>query len=1356
MCPVEVPNEHEQGLTKRKAIFRPYAQAFPNIFTIDKKERPPCSLTCPAGVNVQGYIALIAEGKHKEALALIRERIPLPGVLGRVCTHPCEAKCRRDFLDEPLSIAALKRFAFDQVEEDLHQSKIEAKEEKVAIIGSGPAGLTCAYFLAQQGYQVTIFESLPVVGGMLCVGIPEYRLPKNILEKEVEAIKRLGVEIRTNTTIGKDLTIEDLFSQGYKAVFIGVGSHKSRRLEIPGEDSEGVVHGVTFLRDLNLGKKVGVGKKVAVIGGGNVAIDAARSALRLGSEEVFILYRRSRQEMPASDEEIEAAETEGIGIQYLVAPIKILVSNGKVAGIGCIRMELGEPDVSGRRRPIPIEGSEFQIDVDMVIPAIGQASDLSFLTKDIGVEITRGGNLVVNPITYATTCKGIFAGGDAVTGPAIAIEAIAAGREAAISIDRYLKGENLEEGRAKEPVRPLDLTDIPLGKEKRPRIKMPTFSLDERIKSFKEVEKGFTEEMAIQEANRCLNCGICSECLQCVDACKAEAIDHRMREKSIGVQVGSIILALGFDEFDPKLIHEYGYSRFPNVITSIEFERILSASGPYLGKIQRLSDGKVPKSIAFIQCVGSRDLINGNSYCSSVCCMYAVKESVVAKEHDPSLEISIFGMDMRAQGKGFDTYLERAQQEQGINFVRAKVFSIEEIPETKDLILRYVADDGKMREEIFSLVVLSVGLEPSKGSKELARRLGLGIDDYGFCRTKEFSPLETTRPGIFVTGAFQGPKDIPDTVAQASGAMVKSAGLLSEARGTLVKEKEYPPEIDVKGKEPRIGVFVCHCGINIGGVVNVPEVRDYVRTLDNVVYAEDNLYTCSQDTQEKIKEMIKEHNLNRVVVASCSPRTHEPLFQETIREAGLNRYLFEMANIRDQCSWVHQREPEKATQKAKDLLKMKVAKARLIHSLEEIEIPVKDKGLVIGGGIAGMNAALEIANQGFECYLVEKDKEVGGNLRNLYYSIEGGNVQKFLEDTIKKVEENDLIHIYTDTEIKDISGYIGNFTTTIMNGKGSEQLEHGVIVVATGGEEYKPTEYLYGEDEKVITQLELEERLAKNSLLVKEWKNVVMIQCVGSRNGEHPYCSKVCCSQAIKNALKLKEVDPSTNIYILYRDMRTYGFLEEYYSQARAKGIVFLRYDNEMRPEVTREDGKIKVRIFDPIMGEDLLLDPDILVLSVAIVPTPNEDLAKLLKVPLTDEGFFLEAHAKLRPVEFSTDGIFLCGMAHFPKPISESISQSSGAAGKAGIPLSKGLVRVEPTISWVDEEKCIGCSLCEAICPFKAIQLKDTGAGKRAETLLASCKGCGLCGASCPQRAITNYHFTEDQLFAEINALAM
>jgi len=844
-------------------------------------------------------------------------------------------------------------------------------------------------------------------------------------------------------------------------------------------------------------------------------------------------------------------------------------------------------------------------------------------------------------------------------------------------------------------------------------------------------------------------------CRACEKFCPIGAIDFNQVDQETEVNVGAIILSLGFDEFDPTPFFNYGYKKCSNVVTSIEFERMLSASGPYQGELLRPSDRTHPHRIAWIQCVGSRDESSNRGYCSSVCCTYAVKEAIVAKEHVPfDLEETIFFMDMRTQGKDFDKFYERASRD-GIDFVRAKVYGVQELDSTGNLLLKYLGEDGKLTTSEFDLVVLSVGLQPSPESIKLAKELGIQLNPYGFCYTGMFSPVETSKPGIFVCGAFQGPKDIPETVMQASGSAAKSASLLSPARNTLTKKKEYPPEKDVSGEEPRIGVFVCHCGINIGGVVNVPEVTEYTKSLPNVVYAENNLYTCSQDTQEKIKAMIGEHNLNRVVVASCSPRTHEPLFQETIREAGLNKYLFEMTNIRDQCSWVHRERPKEATQKAKELVRGAVAKARLIQPLEELSVPVIPKGLIIGGGIVGMTAALELANQGFECFLIEKSDKLGGNVQRVHYTLDESNVSGFLEKTTQKVGQNELIHVYKSAEVKEVSGYIGNFTTKVSIEGEERILEHGVIIVATGGREYRPLEYSYGENERVITQLELEEKLATGSLKVEELNNVVMIQCVGSRTGERLYCSKVCCSQAVKNALKIKEINPSANIYILYKDMRTYGFKEEFYQKARNLGVTFIRYTDENKPEVTGDSDEIKVKVFDPVLSEHLLIKPDLVILSTGIVPNDDNDaLAKLLKVPLNEDGFFLEAHVKLRPVDFATDGIFVAGLAHSPKPIEESISQALAAAGKAAIPLSKGSVSVEPIVSSVDEEKCIGCGLCESMCPFAAIRLISKNGVNKAETIPASCKGCGLCAASCPQQAITMGHFRSEELIAQIEAL--
>ena len=862
------------------------------------------------------------------------------------------------------------------------------------------------------------------------------------------------------------------------------------------------------------------------------------------------------------------------------------------------------------------------------------------------------------------------------------------------------------------------------------------------------------------DREKCIGCGLCSR------VCLAGAVEYEDTESIDEIRAGAVILSPGFDEFDPTIKAEYGYGRFPNVVTSIEFERILSASGPFGGHILRPSDGDIPKNIAFIQCVGSRDMSCGNAYCSSVCCTYSIKEAVIAKEHSSQeLDTTIFFMDMRTFAKGFEEYYQRARSEHGVQFVRCRVSSVSEDPETNNLIIGYETEDGRLKKEEFDLVVLSVGLEPSRKSYELAQKLDIELDDYGFCKTTQFAPLETSRPGIFTCGAFQGPKDIPETVAQASGAAAKVAGLLAEARGSEAIQKEYPPEIDVSEQEPRVGVFICHCGINIAGVVNVNEVLDYALELDNVVYAETNMYTCSQDTQELICEKVKEHNINRFVVASCTPRTHEPMFRDTLRNAGLNMYLFEMTNIRDQCSWVHQNEPEEATRKAKDLVKMTVAKARLLEPLESLSLELSKEALIIGGGLAGMTAALNLAEQGFQSYLVEKEAELGGYLRNAYYTLTGDDIRSYLSQTVYRVMSNELINVYTNAEAQSIDGFVGNFRSIISGtdeggNKGKIEVEHGAVIVATGGKELKPDDYLYGEDERVLTQQELEQKLGLISASsiqhpASSIENVVMIQCVGSRCEERPYCSRVCCINALKNALKLKELYPETNVYVIYKDMRAYGYAEDYYTRARESGIIFIRYDDDNKPEVLEQDGQLMVLVHDTILDEPIVLGADLIALSTAALPDDdNEKLAKMLKVPLTHNGFFLEAHVKLRPVDFATDGVYVCGAAHSPITIEECISQASGCASRAAVLLSQDTITVTPTISVVDEDLCAGCGLCASVCPFSAAELVDTESKRVGRVNAASCKGCGTCGASCPQHAISMKHFTNEQLMAQVSAL--
>ncbi len=850
----------------------------------------------------------------------------------------------------------------------------------------------------------------------------------------------------------------------------------------------------------------------------------------------------------------------------------------------------------------------------------------------------------------------------------------------------------------------------------------------------------------IIDREKCIGCGTCLE------ICKAKAIVYDQKESEAALKVGSIILAPGFEPFDAKLKSEYGYGRFPNVVSSIEFERILSASGPYGGLVLRPSDGEIPKKIAFVQCVGSRDAQIGNNYCSAACCMYGIKEAVIAKEHAPiELNCTIFYMDIRAYGKEFDAYYNRAQDEYKIRFVRSRAASISENPKTNNLSIYYVEDEEPKTEE-FDMVVLSIGMQPPKDAEKLAEKLGIKLNNYNFCQTNAFSPVETSEKGIFVCGAFAAPKDIPESVAQASGAAAKAMSIIASERGKEIVEKEYPQEKDVSHEAPRIGVFVCHCGINIGGVVNVPEVVEYAKKLPDVVYAEANLYTCSQDTQGIIRDKINAHNLNRVIVASCTPRTHEPLFRETVRESGLNPYLFEMANIRDQCSWVHMHQPREATEKAKELVRSVVAKARLLKPLEKPVISVTPVGLVIGGGVSGMTAALELANQGFQVHLVEREKKLGGHLRKIYYTLEGDDPQGFLGTLVEEVAKNDKIHVYLGADVNDVSGFVGNFKSKIIHDGRQIEVENGIVIVATGAMEYRPSEYLYGKSPKVLTQHELEEDLAKGEFKAN---NVVMIQCVGARNEENPNCSRICCGQAIKNALKIKELSPETDVYVLYKDVRSYGFKEDKYREAAANGVIFVNYADNRKPRVANKGDKLVVTFWEPVIKKEIELEPDIIALSAATIPNPdNKRIGEMLKVPLTKDGFFLEAHMKLRPVDFQTDGVFLCGMAHSPKFIDESISQACAAAARAATILSKKTLEMEGIIANVDEDFCSGCRICEHLCPYSAIEMKEKGEKATAHVIEALCKGCGVCGTACPTKAITLGHFTTQEILAQVRAV--
>jgi heterodisulfide reductase subunit A len=846
------------------------------------------------------------------------------------------------------------------------------------------------------------------------------------------------------------------------------------------------------------------------------------------------------------------------------------------------------------------------------------------------------------------------------------------------------------------------------------------------------------------------------KCRACEKFCPAGAVRFDEQERRISLRVGAVIVAPGFQSFDPKVLDTYLYGKHPNVVTSLEFERVLSASGPYRGHLLRPSDQREPQKIAWIQCVGSRALQPGdNDYCSGVCCMYAIKEAVVAKEHARGpLETAIFFMDMRTYGKDFEKYYNRARDDYGVRFIRSRVHTLYPDSEGDSLTVEWVNETGEGLAERFDMVVLSVGVEVPESARDLAHRLGIELDRHHFAVNRQsLLPVHTSRPGVYSCGMFQGPMDIPQAVTAASAAACAAATDLASVRGSLVKVRETPPELDLASAEPRIGVFVCNCGINIGSVVDVKDLVRYAASLPYVVWAEENLFTCSQDTQEKMKKLIGEHSLNRVVVAACSPHTHEPLFQETLKASGINRYLFDMANIRDQDSWVHSQNPDKATAKAKDLVRKAVARASLLKPLVERPLEIVQRALVIGGGVAGLNAALMLARQGFEVVIVERARELGGMARRIYQTIEGVDVQAYLDLLVAEVRGHEKIQVLTQALIVRFSGQKGTFTTEVLVGPGmyERKIQHGVAVVATGAQEYRPKEYLYNEDLRVMTQSELEQRLHEHRLDVAGWNRVVMIQCVGSRNQENPGCSRICCQTAVKNALELKRRNADLDIYILYRDLRTYGLLETYYTEARRQGVIFSRFGLDHPPEVRKQGGVLNVSFEDHVLRRPMVMPVDAVILSAATVAAEQEELASLVKLPVNSEGFFIEAHAKLRPVDFPSQGIYLCGTAHSPMLIRESISQALAAASRAASFLASTALTVGGVVARVDQSRCAACLVCVMSCPYGVPRINEDNVSEINE---AMCHGCGICAAECPAKAIQLSHYQDDQINVELQAV--
>ncbi|MBC8320737.1 MAG: CoB--CoM heterodisulfide reductase iron-sulfur subunit A family protein [Bacteroidetes bacterium] len=847
------------------------------------------------------------------------------------------------------------------------------------------------------------------------------------------------------------------------------------------------------------------------------------------------------------------------------------------------------------------------------------------------------------------------------------------------------------------------------------------------------------------------------KCNICVGVCKNNAIDlHQKPEKRV-VKVGAIVLSPGYDVFHPEVRGDYGYGKYKNVVTSLDFERLLCATGPHVGEILRPSDHKHPKKIAWIHCVGSRQSTEGgHSYCSSVCCTYIQKQVILSKDHNADMEAMIFHNDIRSYGKDFERFYQRAENLPGVKFIRSYVSIGKEIPESKNVTIRYATTEEGVKEEEFDLVVLGVGLIPPANVENLADIFGIELNAHQFCNTDAISPIVTSRPGIFISGAFAGPLDIPESVVGGSGANALVSELLNSRRGQLSKERIYPEERDVSEEELKIGVFACHCGANIGRVVDIPGLVDYSRTLDNVVHAEEGLFICSTDAAQQIANTIRDKGLNRVVVAACTPKTHEPLFRDTLREGGLNQYFFDMANIREHCSWVHSKQKEEASQKAKDIVRMSVARSAYLEPLLEFDLPVNKAALVVGGGLSGMTSALSIASQGFEVHLLEKEANLGGMALRIPTTLEGLDVQEFLRNLIRKVYQHPLIYVSHSATITDVSGYVGNFVTTVISEGRTKKIMHGAAILATGAVEYKPTEYLYGTTDRVMTSIELGEQLALHDSKLTDAKSLVMIQCVGCRQEDRNYCSRVCCTHSIKNALKLKEINPKLDIYILFRDIRTYGYSEDYYREAADKDIKFIRYEPENKPVVEAiNDGNseiLSVCISDPILGKELVIEADIVSLAAAVISSEGTyEASRLFKVPVNQDGFFQEAHVKLRPVDFSAEGVYLCGTAHYPKHISEAISQAYGAAGRAVALLSQDTVTASGSVCEVEENLCVSCGACISVCTYGAITFNETN---KAVVNSVLCKGDGLCNVVCPTSAISLKHYTDEELLTQIDAV--
>jgi heterodisulfide reductase subunit A len=862
----------------------------------------------------------------------------------------------------------------------------------------------------------------------------------------------------------------------------------------------------------------------------------------------------------------------------------------------------------------------------------------------------------------------------------------------------------------------------------------------------------------------------CTRCGACVQACPTHAIDLDMQDREQSLPTGAVLLTPGFAPFDARLKGEYGYQVYDNVLSALEFERMLSLAGSSVAHLSRPSDGQSPKRVAFVHCVGSRDNLCGAGHCSSACCMFTAKQVALAKKLQPDLDVTVFFMDLRAFGKDFEAYIEGVQALPGVTYRRAMPSTVYQLQQSRDLLVTYAGEDGKLHEEPFDLLVLATGFAPPQGMQRLAHDLGILLNDYGFAHSDAYQPTRTSRDGLFLAGAFREPKDIPETVAEAAGAAAQVAAFL-QGKGNPTPGQRTPSDItpaptrDVTDEEPRIGVFVCECDGDLSAV-GVPHLLAAAQTLPGVALAQALPRGCSPQGRTAIQAVMETEQLNRVVIAGCSHRLYADEFEGLMHDAGLDPRLLARVNLREQVVYPHRHNGADLTAKAISLLAMAVASLKSMSGLQALALGTSHsltrRALVLGGGAAGMTAALHLAALDIPVHLVERESHLGGQWRNIRYQADGSDPQAALAQLTARVQADERITVHTSTKLTAFEGSPGQYRATLARDGREETLDHGVLLVATGGGPATTTEYLYGQHPKVLTQRELELQLAGDALpdaltAHPAPNTVVMIQCVGSREPRgpanplaHPYCSRVCCTQAVKNALKLKELHPDLNVYVLYRELRTYGFREAYYQAARDAGVVFLRYELPAKPQVTADGDQLTISLTEPVTGQPVTLHAGLLVLSVGIDATQEQALAETLGVTRNDDGFFQEEHAKMKPLDLGKSGIYVSGLAHSPRFLEETIAQAQGAAMRAAAFLAPEVVRDRPTSVWVNERLCSFCGLCVEACPFEArVMNYDT---RVADVDYALCQGCGVCAMVCPNKATLQKAFEHKQLMAAID----